>query len=335
MTIPVAILGATGVVGQKVIALLSQNQHFKITELVASNQRVGSTFGEVCEWREQLMPLSTDVASIKLIDINNVSTDLVISCLPPDIADKIEPCLAKQGRFVFSNASAFRMHSNVPLLIPEINLSHLSLMNAQHTTGKIITNPNCAATGIALGVAPLMKLGTIQHISAVTMQSISGAGYPGVPSLDILCNTIPHIPHEAKKINEEIKKILGSPDEPASFAVTTHVHRVPVTYGHTVTLHITFTHDIRPEWAQYVYSEWNSRYPDLFILYNKEGRPQCIKDLRHNDMRVHIGHICRGDMPNILGLVLLTHNLVRGAAGAVIANMEAFLNFQRGKTWMS
>lgn len=329
MAISVAILGATGVVGQKAIALLSRNPRFKITELVASDQRTGQVFGEVCDWRELLMPLPKAIAPMKLSPAQNLQAEYVVSCLPSESAEKIEPELAAQGKIVFSNASTFRMHQEVPLMVPEINNAHLSLLEDQKTPGKIVTNPNCSAVGVTLALAPLMEVEEIEHVSIVTLQSISGAGYPGVPSLDIFGNTIPHIPDEAEKITEETKKILGTAGIPAKFALTVHVHRVPVMYGHTVTLHVTFKDLVRPLQATELYKAWNDRYPELFVLHDKDARPQSLKDLRHDDMRVHIGHLRQGDRPNVIGLVSLTHNLVRGAAGAAIANMESYVNSQR------
>ena len=329
MSISVAILGATGVVGQKAIALLSNNTYFKIVELVASNQRIGQIFGDVCDWHEALMPMPKDIAKIKLSSPYNLKAKYIISCLPSDIAEKVEPILATQGKIVFSNASTFRMHSKVPLLVPEINVNNLSLVDKQETDGKIITNPNCSAVGVALALAPLMSLGEIEHVSIMTLQSVSGAGYPGVSSLDILGNTIPHISGEADKITEEIKKIFGKADVHADFAVTTHVHRVPVLYGHTVTLHILFKNSVILKDAIAAYKAWNNKYSGLFVIYNQNDRPQAIKDLKHNDMRAHIGNLRQGDRSNILGLVCLTHNLVRGAAGSVIANMESYLQWSK------
>lgn len=327
MPISVAILGATGVVGQKLIALLQNNPHFEIIELVASDQRQGQIFGQVCDWREPLAPLPEKIAQIKLSSANSLKAEYVLSCLPSEVAIELEPILASSGKIVFSNASAFRMDDMVPLLVPEINADHLSLLTKQQTTGKIITNPNCSATGITLALAPLHKLlGGIEHVSIVTMQSVSGAGYPGVPSLDILGNTIPYIKDEAEKITEETKKILGSATTPASFPVTTHVHRVPVMFGHVATLHVTFKNYIKPEQVVACYNKWNEMHPGLFVMHNKPGRPQATKDLLHNDMRVHIGHLRIGDKPNVIGLIALSHNLVRGAAGAVIANMEQYLH---------
>ncbi|MDH4467295.1 MAG: aspartate-semialdehyde dehydrogenase [Bacteriovoracaceae bacterium] len=322
--IDVAILGATGVVGQKAIALLKSSPLFEVKELVASDRRTGQVYGEVVDWREGHCELPSEVAKITLKSFENLTSPFVVSCLPSDMAEIMEPKLAEQGKFIFSNASTFRMQSNVPLLVPEINASHLSLLKNQNTAGKIITNPNCSAVGVTLALAPLKEIGEIMHVSVVTMQSSSGAGYPGVPSLDLMNNTIPHIDSEFEKVTEETKKILGEAGKAATFAVSTHVHRVPVMFGHTATLHVTFKNRVTASEALMAYQKWNQKFPNLFVLHETKGRPQPMRDLKSDDMRAHIGHLRQGDLPNMLGLVVLTHNLVRGAAGAVIANMTAF-----------
>ncbi|CAK8163148.1 Aspartate-semialdehyde dehydrogenase [Candidatus Xenohaliotis californiensis] len=329
MSINVSILGATGIVGQKVIALLSQEPNFHITELIASPKHTGQLFGNVCDWREPIMDLPSDIANIRLVDPYNLQASYNISCLPTEPAQLIEPILAKQGKIVFSNAPSFRMQHNVPLIIPEINKDHLSLLANQTTSGKLITNPNCAATGATLALGPLTNQKEIIHVSIVTLQSISGAGYPGISSIDITGNTIPYIQGEAKKITEEVKKILGTATKPATFPITTHVHRVPVMYGHVATLHITFKDNITPEEAIQSYQDWNQKHPNLFVLHKQNDRPQSIRDLHHDDMRIHIGSLCQGGQLNILGLTTLSHNLVRGAAGAVIANIKNYLNVER------
>ncbi|OEY86914.1 aspartate-semialdehyde dehydrogenase [Wolbachia pipientis] len=327
MSISVALLAATGMVGQKVIALLQNSSHFKITELAASERCIGKEYNKVCEWREPLIPLPVYVGAMKLKPVTEVVSEFVISCLPSDVAEEVEFKLSSGGKIIFSNAAAFRMHKNVPLLIPEINFSHLSLLKQQKTLGKIITNPNCAAVGAALALAPLMSLGTIEHVSIITLQSTSGAGYPGVSSLDLIGNVIPYIEDEASKITEEIKKILGGVNTYADFTVTTNVFRVPVLYGHFITLHVKFKHSIATKTAMEEYNNWNAKFDDLFVFHEREDRPQPIRDLTHDDMRVHIGHLKHGETNDILSLVVLSHNLVRGAAGAVIANMNAYLRF--------
>lgn len=323
--IDVAILGASGVVGQKAIALLQDSPHFHVNEVVASDKRIGQKFQDSVDWRETNCNLPIDVGNLILKNALDCKSPFIVSCLPTEMATILEPQLAAAGKLVFSNASSFRMEKNVPLLVPEINEAHLKLLSDQRTLGKIITNPNCSAVGVTLALAPLMELAAIDHVSVVTMQSASGAGLPGVSSLDLMGNTIPHIENEFQKITEETKKILGLINAPANFAISTHVHRVPVHFGHTATLHITFKESVNPQDAISQFQKWNQKFPDLFLLHDINGRPQPLRDLTANDMRAHIGHIRQGDKPNILGLIVLTHNLVRGAAGAVIANMTAYL----------
>lgn len=327
----VAVLGATGVVGQKVIALLEDHPRYRVSELAASEARIHQRFEDACDWRETLMPMPERLANMRLIDAHRIQSDVVISCLPAESALVLEPWLAEQGKLVFSNASAFRMDPCVPLLVPEVNPDHLNLLPLQKTPGKMITNPNCSAVGIVLALAPLMQISDILHVSAVTLQSVSGAGYPGIASLDILGNTIPHIPGESGKIVAETKRILGDPSLPASFGMTCHVHRVPVVYGHSATLHVTFARKVQVQELWQAYQQANERHPGLYVLHRLEGRPQPIKDLAADDMRIHIGHVQGGDDPSILGLVVLSHNLVRGAAGAVIANMDGYFHRKAGE----
>lgn len=322
----VAILGATGTVGQKAIALLTRSNRFKITQLVASEERHGQRYGNIVNWREPLDSLEPQIAELTLMGFDQVTAPLVISALPSSIAEKEEPKLAQRGLHVFSNASSFRMDPDTPLLIPQINLPHLRLIDRQDTAGKIITNPNCATVFLAFGIAPLLKIGTLEHISVVTLQSTSGAGYPGVSSMDILGNLIPYIHHEEEKIVEETKKILGGLDAPSQFSVTTHVHRVPVLYGHTVAMHLYYRESISIQAAQEQFNKWNRRYPGLYVIHEDNIRPQPLRDVKHDDHRVHIGRLKMGDRPNILGLIAMGNNLVLGAAGAAIANMDVFLS---------
>lgn len=325
MSISVAILGASGVVGQKVIALLAKNNKFTIEELVTSSRREGKVYEQSCDWHEEL-PMPQNIRNKIIVGLQDIKSDYVISCLPAKEAMTIEPFLAEKGKIIFSNASAFRMHTNVPLLIPEVNIHHISLLKQQHTEGKIITNPNCAAVGVALALRPLMDLETIKHVSVVTLQSISGAGYSGINSMAILNNTIPYIAQEAEKITTETKKILGEKHKKVNFAITTNVHRVPVKFGHVVNLHISFSNKVSASQVNEIYMAWNSTYNNLYKLYDDPLYPQSL-NLTADDMRVHIGNIAQGDGCNIISLITLTHNLVRGAAGAVISNLESYLNY--------
>ncbi|OAI50124.1 aspartate-semialdehyde dehydrogenase [Opitutia bacterium SCGC AG-212-L18] len=326
----VAILGATGTVGQKAIALLACEGRFKITQLVASEGRCGQRYGDAVDWREPLCTLDPRVADLRLIGFNEVTAPFVISALPTGVAFIEEPKLAQRGLHVFSNASAFRMEPSTPLLIPQINLAHLKLIERQKTPGKIVTNPNCATVFLSCGLAPLLKLGTLEHLSVVTLQSTSGAGYPGVSSMDILGNLIPYIQDEEEKIAEETKRILGTLDAGAQFSITTHVHRVPVLYGHTIAMHLYYREAVSVESAREQFDEWNKIYPGFYVIHEDNRRPQPLRDVTHDDHRVHIGRLKIGDKPNILGLIAMGNNLVLGAAGAAIANMKAFLTEREG-----
>ena len=315
--IPVAILGATGVVGQKAIALIDQHPNFKVAELVASKKRAGRCYGDIVTWREE-HPLSDSIASIPLTPWQNLQTPYVISALPSNAAAELEPQLTARGHNVFSNASSFRMHHNVPLLIPEINSDHLQLLDRQNTEGKLVTNPNCAAVFITLALSPLMQLGTIEHVSIVTMQAVSGAGYPGESALDTLNNIVPHIPQEENKIAVESCKILGTPSAPATIPMTIHVHRVPVLHGHTVALHVRFSAPVDLEQVKEAY------HSEPYQLYDNPYHPQPRQHIGSYDQGVHIGGIKSGGDPRYIGLIAMGHNLVRGAAGASLHNMEAF-----------
>lgn len=329
MRVRVALLGATGPVGQKVISMLENHHRFELVELAASDARVGKTYGESVAWKNELS-LPANIAALTLRPLREIQSSYVISALPTEVAREIEPLLAARGALVSSNAAAFRMERNVPLLIPEVNSCHLSLLKKQTTPGRIITNPNCSTVFLTAALAPLRELGEIEHVSVVTMQAISGAGYPGVSSFDVLGNLIPHIGGEENKIREETKRILGSPEEPAAFGVTVHVHRVPVLHGHTIATHVRFKNPVSEKNVKEKFGEWQGRFPGFFELHTAEDRPQPLRDLTPHDMRVHIGRIKQGDDPHTIGLIAMGHNLIRGAAGAAIANLNAAIDFIEG-----
>lgn len=329
MFIDVAILGATGLVGQKIIALLINHSFFRIKELVASEKRQGKLFREECSWTESLCFLPKEIGNMRFANFYNLQSRFVISCLPSHVAQKIEPQLAREGKIVFSNASSFRLKPNIPLIIPEINCHHLSLIDLQPTKGKIIKNPNCSATAIALATAPLLELSSIDLLNIVTLQSVSGAGYLGLSFIDIFGNTIPYIKDEEEKIVAETRRLLNQEDGFQINSILAQVHRVPVLFGHTISLQICFKNKIAFSEVLECYESWNRMYKDLFVLHHEKGRPQARKDLNHDDMRVHIGHCKLGENEHQLSLVVLINNLVRGAAGAIIANMENFVEFQK------
>lgn len=248
---PVAILGATGAVGQTFIRLLSEHPWFKIAEVAASDRSAGKSYREAARWLEGVLPESVAELTVRTCDPQSIRSPIVFSALDSAAAGDVEPAFAKAGRLVFSNAKNYRMEPDVPLLIPEINAPHLAALPAQRARrgwagcGAIITNANCAASAAVFPLAALHAEFGIEQLMVVTMQAVSGAGYPGVPSLDILGNVIPFIGDEEPKVEREIPKMLGtwsgSAIVPAPIAVSAHTNRVPVEHGHmacmTIKLH--------------------------------------------------------------------------------------------------
>lgn len=312
---PVAILGATGTVGQKVISMLNNHPLFYVAEVAASGNNVGKKLKEACQWRDET-PLNDFIGDLILRDCTDVTSPFAISGLPGDVAKIVEPFLASKGIIVSSNASTFRMDEQTPLLIPEINPEQIHLLEEQETKGKIITNPNCSTVMLACALKPLMDLAPIEQVSVVTLQAASGAGYPGISSLDLIGNTIPFIGNEEDKIETESEKILGR-----KLNISCHVNRVPVVDGHTVVMHVYFKKPVSPE---NVRAEFLKK-PELYKVHDEDNRPQPRRDLTPYEMKIHIGRIKQGHAPNVIGLVSLGHNLVRGAAGAAIRNLEHYL----------
>src|SRR5215212_6363292 len=242
----VGILGATGMVGQRFIQLLEHHPQFEVTAVAASGRSQGQTYGEACSWRltgempeaVRTMPVHPPVPPL--------DCDLVFSSLPGDIARETEGSFAAAGYPVISNSSAYRMDDDVPLLIPEVNHQHLDLLARQRkgntSGGYIVTNPNCSTIMLALALAPLHASFSISAVVATTLQALSGAGYPGIASLDILDNVLPHISGEEEKIETETRKILGrcvdERIEPAAMAVSAQCHRVNVADGHMAAVRV-------------------------------------------------------------------------------------------------
>jgi aspartate-semialdehyde dehydrogenase len=317
----IALLGATGTVGQKFISLLETCDDFVIDEVSGSDAHSGKFYKDAVYWRDQgLMPAR--IGNLTQKKIWELTSKYVISSIPAEAATEIESWLASHGHIVISNSSAMRMKADVPLIIPEVNPKHLDLCAKQKTNGKIITNPNCSTVFLALALAPLKELAEIEHVHVVTMQAISGAGYPGVPASDIVGNIIPFINGEEEKIERETKKILGTLDKPASFGLTVHVHRVPIQHGHMIATHVHFNKSVTIADVIKKFNEWNKRHPGLYALHFSDDHPRPSTDLSILDQRVHIGRLKQGHAPNVVGLVSLGHNLVRGAAGAALLNLR-------------
>ncbi|MEM2727249.1 MAG: aspartate-semialdehyde dehydrogenase [Archaeoglobaceae archaeon] len=330
----VCVLGATGMVGQKFVQLLENHPWFKVKSLAASEKRIGKKYGSEVEWliSANLPDYAKDVEMVPL-DPKQVDADIVFSALPADIAKEVEPKFAEAGFVVSSNASAFRMEEDVPLVIPEVNADHLKLVEVQKKRrgwdGFIITNPNCTSTMFVLTLKPLMDLG-LKSVRIASMQALSGAGYPGVPSLAITDNIIPFIKNEEEKCESEPLKMLGTFKgdriEFAKIKVSASCHRVPVIDGHTEAVWVEFERDVSVEEVKEAFNSLKpldlpSSPEKVIVIRNEIDRPQPRLDRdTGKGMSVVVGRI-RKDAWGIKYIVL-GHNTVRGAAGASILNAE-------------
>lgn len=336
---PVAILGATGAVGQTFIRLLAKHPWFTVAEVAASERSVGKTYAEATRWIEGEMPADVATRRVVACDPAVVSAPIVFSALDSTAAGTIEPAFAAAGRLVFSNAKNFRMAEDVPLVIPEVNGDHLRLLETQRGargwTGGIVTNANCAATVAAVALAPLHQAFGVKSVFIATMQAVSGAGYPGVASLDILGNVIPYISDEEGKIESELPKMLGELNGnrvvPAQFTVSAHANRVAAEHGHTAVMSIAFEKRPTPEEATAAMRSWRgladvrglpSAPETPLFVDDAPDRPQPRRDVnRGGGMTVSVGRV-RADTLFDIRLVALGHNTVRGAAGGSILNAE-------------
>jgi len=336
--LPVAVLGATGAVGQTFIRLLEGHPWFRLAEVAASERSAGQRYGDVTRWIEGTMPASVADMTVTLCDPAAVRSSIVFCALDATAAAEIEPAFARAGRFVLSNAKNFRMDADVPLVIPEVNADHLALLDAQRArgwTGGVVTNANCAATVAAMALAPLHAAFGLTELFLSTMQAVSGAGYPGVPSLDILGNVIPYIGDEEPKLEREMQKMLGTlagaSIAPAPFVVSAHANRVPVEHGHTVTMSARFARKPSVAQALDALREWRgaesvrglpSAPPLPLVVTDAPDRPQPRRDvMAGGGMTVTVGRV-RADALFDLRLVAMGHNTIRGAAGGSILNAE-------------
>jgi aspartate-semialdehyde dehydrogenase len=334
------VLGATGAVGQTFVRLLARHPWFELTAVGASERSVGKKYGDAARWLGGELPPRVATMCVVPCDPGSITAPLVFSALDASVAGDVEAAFARAGRFVLSNARNFRLEPDVPLLIPEVNPDHLALIERQQAArgweGAIITNPNCATTVIAMALAPLHRAFGVRRLFATTLQAISGAGYPGVPSLDILGNVIPFIGGgEEEKIQAETPKLLGTLADgavaPAPLVVSAQVTRVPVEHGHTACLAVELGARATLEEALGAFADWRSPIAPLalpsaperpIVVTRAEDRPQPRRDVDAGDgMSVVIGRV-RPDPIVDLRLVALGHNTVRGAAGASILNAE-------------
>jgi aspartate-semialdehyde dehydrogenase len=337
--ISVGILGATGVVGQRFLQMLEHHPWFEVAWLAASDRSAGQAYGEAVRWRLKT-PLPDRVRSMTISTASPVDAPRVIfAALDAAIARELEPQFAASGCAVVSNSSAFRMQRDVPLIIPEVNADHLALIERQgwrkQSGGYMVTNPNCSAIGLVVALAPLERKFGIESLFVTTMQAISGAGYPGVASLDILGNVIPYIPNEEEKMEEETRKLLGrlagDHVELADFPMTAHCNRVPVEDGHTESVSVKLKRKAVAEEVIAAFNEFRSTPQELNLpsapvqplVYDAApDRPQPRLDVdRGNGMTVSVGRLRPCGVLDYK-FTVLSHNTIRGAAGAALLNAE-------------
>jgi aspartate-semialdehyde dehydrogenase len=336
--IDVAVLGATGTVGQKFILLLQNHPYFEVRELVASERSAGKSYAEACSWKQDI-PIPKNVAELRVKSTEEeLKSRILFSGLDSSVAGTVESRYAEEGHLVISNSSNHRMDPQVPLVIPEINPEHLRLIYSQQHRGAIVTNPNCSTIFLAMAIAPLQRQFGVEAVNVTTLQAISGAGYPGVPSLDILGNVIPHIGGEEEKIETEPLKILGALSgdeiEPVSIKISAQCNRVPVYDGHTETLSIKLSSapdlaEIRRALTDFSGLPQELNLPSAperpILVLDDPDRPQPARDSwLQKGMATVIGRLRPCPVLGIK-MVILGHNTVRGAAGAAILNAETMV----------
>ena len=337
--VKVAILGATGAVGQRFVQLMENHPWFEVNALTGSERSVGKKFGEVCNW---ILPGSVPEYAHGMTVIKSDSdfdARLVFSALPSPHARHLEPALAKRGYAICSNASACRTWEDVPILIPEVNADHTRLIDIQQKqhgwSGFVVTNPNCTSTGLTIAFRALHDAFRIKRAFIVSMQALSGAGYPGVPSLDILDNVIPYIGGEEEKVESEPLKMLGTFNgqkiEPAPMIFSAHTNRVAVTDGHLVVSSVEFENKVTPDDAKRIMMDFKapeivtglpSAPKSVIVVREEPDRPQPRRDRDEGQGMASVVGRVRPDPIFHIKFANLAHNTIRGAAGGAILNGE-------------
>ena len=334
------VLGATGIVGQRLVKLLLDHPWFELTEVAASERSSGRTYAEAVRWHlETPIPSVARDLVVKGVE-PTLNCDFVFSALDSSVAGPVEEDFARAGYPVVSNSKNHRMDADVPLLIPEVNASHLDAIPVQqrnrgYDTGFIVTNPNCSTAGLVLVLKPLADAFGLEKIFVVTLQAISGAGYPGVASMDIQGNVVPFISGEEEKMEEEPQKLLGKWDGTrfieAGLGISAHCNRVPVLDGHLECVSlglkkIASLDEVREALQTFEVDEELASLPTALrhpvVVVEEENRPQPRRDAEAGDgMAAVVGRIRECPLHDVK-LTLLSHNLVRGAAGAALLNAE-------------
>ncbi|HEX3660002.1 MAG TPA: aspartate-semialdehyde dehydrogenase [Acidobacteriaceae bacterium] len=338
----VGILGATGMVGQRFIQLLENHPWFEVEWLAASDRSSGRKYGDAVRWKLDT-PLPERIATIPVSPAEpDDAPRIIFAALDTDIARELEPRFAAAGCAVISNSSAFRMQPAVPLVIPEVNADHLALVENQswrrESGGYIVTNPNCSAIGLVLALKPIAERFGIEAIFVSTMQAVSGAGYPGVASLDILGNVVPFIKNEEEKMEAETLKLLGHLNgrtvEPLAAKMSAHCNRVPVDDGHTESVSIRLAKKASREEMIAAWAEFRPlagrdlptapAQPVEFVT--AEDRPQPRLDrMRGAGMAATVGRLRPCGLLD-WKFTVLSHNTIRGAAGAALLNAELLVS---------
>jgi len=334
------ILGATGTVGQRLVQLLADHPWFEITEVAASDRSSGKKYSEAVNWHLNT-PIPAGAANLIVKSLEPaLECDFVFSALDSSVAGPAEEEFARAGYPVVSNSKNHRMSPDVPLLIPEVNAAHLDAIPVQqknrgYGSGFIVTNPNCSTAGLVLVLKPLADAFGLEKMFVVTMQAVSGAGYPGVASLDILGNVVPFIGGEEEKMEEEPQKLLGRWDGSrfveAGLGISAHCNRVPVENGHLECLSLSLKKiatlgEVREALRNFTVNDGLAALPTAVknpvIVLDEENRPQPRRDVdAGNGMAAVVGRVRACPLLDVK-LTLLSHNLVRGAAGAALLNAE-------------
>jgi aspartate-semialdehyde dehydrogenase len=341
--IPVGILGATGIVGQRLIALLEDHPWFEVTEVAASDRSAGALYEDVVHWLLP-SPIPERVRRLRVKECTpTLRCRLVFSALPADVAAEVEVEFARAGYIVCSNASAHRLDPDVPLVIPEVNPDHLSALAHQRRRrgwerGFLVTNPNCSTIHLTLVLKPLMERFGLTHIMVTTLQAVSGAGYPGVTSLDIVDNVIPFIKNEEEKLETETRKLLGRWEGetfvPAPLCISAQCTRVPTLDGHLECVSLAFKRTPTREEIVEALASFTS-VPQHLRLPTAPARPIVVREEVDRPQPRLDREVERG-MASVVGrirpcpildykMIILGHNTIRGAAGAALLNAELLL----------
>ncbi len=333
-----AILGATGLVGQRFVQLLNDHEWFEIVALTGSERSSGVEYGEAVNWRMET-PLKKEIAELTVqpSEPRSVDADIVFSALPAEQAQGIEEDFARQGFAVVSNASSHRMDPDVPLMNPETNFTHLSLIDEQRRKrkwdGSIVTNPNCTTAVLTLSLKPIYDAFGLRNVVMSSMQATSGAGYPGVASLDIIDNVIPFINGEEEKVQRETTKILGQAGRSAEFIVSASCHRVAVLDGHTEAVFVQTEKPATPEQVEHCMKVFTAEPQKLklptaperpVVVRSDEYRPQPRFDRNEgHGMSVVVGRVRSDPVFSGIKYVALGNNTIRGAAGCALLIAES------------